>query len=79
MGVGLIPHPLSYELPLSCVGLLKVEHAAGDSSLLKFIRTFCDPVPAMVTINVLKRVVPGVTHPAMYLNGPIGSITRKLV
>src|SRR5262249_60724903 len=53
------------------------EHVPGDPAHLDLLRTLGDPVAAMVPVDVLERLVPGVTEPAMHLQGPGGRLAAQ--
>ena len=58
----------------SSVTRIPTEEVGGDLPDLNLFRTLRDPVPAVVAVDVLKRLVPRVTHATVDLQGPVGVI-----
>src|SRR5690606_29153235 len=57
-------HP-SASLRLRLAGPGETEQVPGDPAHLDLLRTLGDPVPAVVTVDVLERLVAGVPHAAV--------------
>src|SRR5262245_33525099 len=50
------------------------EHVAGDPPHLDLLGALGDPIPAVVPVDVLERLMPGVAEPAVHLHGPVGGL-----
>src|SRR3954451_17076468 len=62
-------------LPRAHVPEQKSRHLA----LLDFLAAFGDAVAAVMAVDVLKRLVARVSHPAMHLHGAVGGVAAKPV
>src|SRR5262245_47684015 len=55
------------------------EHVASDPAHLDFLGALGDPVPAVVPVDVLERLMPGVAEPAVHLHGTVRRLAAQAV
>src|SRR5215470_15466453 len=55
------------------------EHVPGHPAHLNLLSALGDPVAAMVAVDVLERLVPGVTQPAVNLHRPVRGFAAQPV
>src|SRR5690606_21129939 len=71
-------HP-SASLRLRLAGPGETEQVPGDPAHLDLLRPLGDPVPAMVAVDVLERLVAGVPHAAVDLHRAVGGVADEPV
>src|SRR5437764_13586780 len=65
--------------PLGCLLLHEAEQVAGDQTHLDLLGALGDPIPPVVAVDVLERLVARVSEAAVDLHLPVGSLAAQPV